>query len=76
MPPAELKEALWRTFDARLSPPQLGVIFHFFRNTEEGPLAEHTCDGGAIVCFAHSASEAQTKLYCSGLDRMSVFPVA
>ncbi|CAM9197393.1 unnamed protein product [Ascophyllum nodosum] len=30
--PTELREALWRTFDVRLSPPQLGAVSHLFGN--------------------------------------------
>lgn len=45
MTPAELKTALQRTFDIRLSPPQLGAVAHLFGTG--GDTAEvDVCDGG------------------------------
>ncbi len=45
MTPTELKTALQRTFDMRLSPPQLGAVAHLF-GTGDGAADADACDGG------------------------------
>eukprot|EP00752_Nemacystus_decipiens_P018201 g16330.t1 len=44
MTPTELKAALQRTFDIRLSPPQLGAVAHLFGTGGDAAEA-HVCDG-------------------------------
>lgn len=49
MTPTELRAALQRTFDIRLSPPQLGAVAHLFGMGGDNADAD-ACDGGVCVC--------------------------
>lgn len=46
MTPTELKAALQRTFDIRLSPSQLGAVVHLFGAGGDTADAD-VCDGGS-----------------------------
>lgn len=48
MTPIELKAAMQRTFDIRLTPPQLGAVAHLFGS--DLPDADE-CDGGTKCKF-------------------------
>lgn len=55
MTPTELKSALQRTFDIRLSPPQLGAVAHLFGTGGDTADAD-VCDGGRHDVLAHAAA--------------------
>lgn len=48
MTPTELKAALQRTFDIRLSPPQLGAVAHLFGTGGDAAGDADVCAGGTI----------------------------